>query len=289
MGIATIIVVVQLIIESLPISSSGHLALCKQFLHFFYSSTQLYVPPALEMITHVLNVAIIAIYFRTSWVPLFVRSVYSISTWRFVGIYRRFWVLIGTIVFYAFSAAVVTVVFYIFWHNSRTLIAFQLHDYAVFIGFCVTMFLLFSLRFVPEQKRYATLNLGMAILLGCVQGLALFPGVSRLASTYVVARWLQLRPRRASQTSFMIGVPVMLAGAVKDGIFAHDVPIAHFFSFNSLLILAVASLISYAALHLTVCLAYRHRLWWYGYYMILPLSLLFLLSFFTTNSVIMIK
>ena len=50
--------------------------------------------------------------------------------------------------------------------------------------------------------------------IGVIQGLAVFPGLSRSGSTIILALLLGIAPRRAAKFSFFISVPAILGGAL---------------------------------------------------------------------------
>lgn len=83
---------------------------------------------------------------------------------------------------------------------------------AVGIGLLATGALLLSLRLRLPVSRTEALPLWLYALLGAVQGLAVFPGVSRSGATLAAALWLGVAPGRAFALSFWLSVPA-IAGA----------------------------------------------------------------------------
>jgi undecaprenyl-diphosphatase len=53
-----------------------------------------------------------------------------------------------------------------------------------------------------------------AVAIGVIQGLAVFPGLSRSGSTIILALLLGIAPRRAAKFSFLISLPAIIGGAI---------------------------------------------------------------------------
>ncbi len=149
------------------------------------------------------------------------------------------------------------------------------------MGLLISAILLLSLPWAPPPS--ATPSNTHTLIIGCIlgltQGLALLPGISRFASTYVIARWLSLSPRRAMQTSFLMHLPLMGAAFLFDGIpLLLNTPFWHHCTFLShpcpfpLLVIGIATIIAtilaYGALFLSWRLALRNRLWVFGLYLL---------------------
>ncbi len=78
-----------------------------------------------------------------------------------------------------------------------------------------------------EQTEVDTLTWKQAILIGCVQCCALWPGMSRSASTILGGMLVGLSRRSAAEFSFLAAVPILAAAAGKDfldvlGVFSAD-------------------------------------------------------------------
>jgi undecaprenyl-diphosphatase len=106
--------------------------------------------------------------------------------------------------------------------------------------------------------------------MGCAQALALLPGVSRSGSTIAMARFLGIKPEKAAAFSFLMVVPVIIAGnllhiwkalnntgpSAFDGI-TPGLAIVGF---------VVAALVGYASVAWMVRLLNRTRFWRFGIY-----------------------
>jgi len=77
-------------------------------------------------------------------------------------------------------------------------------------------------RFVP--RRQAVLTLQMALLIGIVQGGAVFPGISRSGVTISLALMLGVMDRQAVTFSFLLSVPAILGAALLTGLDLLDAP-----------------------------------------------------------------
>lgn len=88
----------------------------------------------------------------------------------------------------------------------------------------VNGFLLYSLKFVPEREestnstRLSVHGIGIreAFLIGVVQGLAVVPGISRSGSTIVAALFLGAARPRAAEFSFFLSIPTILGALILE-------------------------------------------------------------------------
>lgn len=104
-------------------------------------------------------------------------------------------------------------------------------------GYAVVMVL--ADRFGRRERNVANVTLRDAIVIGCVQALALVPGTSRSGVTISAARILGFDRRDAARYSFLLSVPVILLASIYEmgGLIAGDEPVAW-------LQLAIAALVS---------------------------------------------
>jgi undecaprenyl-diphosphatase len=81
-------------------------------------------------------------------------------------------------------------------------------------------------RYGSKRRTRASLGIRDALLIGCAQAAALVPGVSRSGSTMVTSMALGMRRDESAQFVFLLGVPAILAAAVKEGLplLTHGIP-----------------------------------------------------------------
>jgi undecaprenyl pyrophosphate phosphatase UppP len=130
----------------------------------------------------------------------------------------------------------------------------------------------------PPRRLSGFLTIKKSIIIGTVQGVALLcPGLSRFGSTYVVGRWLNLSPRRAFQFSFLIQFPLILATFIFKGLPGIIKASAPIISFPLLGTIIISTLIAGLLFAWAYRLARAGQLWWFGVYMIVPITFLILL------------
>src|SRR5579872_6148497 len=189
----------QIVLESFPVSSSGHVRL----LECIFGSSDLFTAHSASgmqlvdtfgsvyHLAHGATVLVIALFFFNDWFYLLVNV-------------KRCWRIILEIAARVALADLITTILFLGFKSIDT------HRFPLGIGFAITALALGSLRFAPANNR-TRLTLAGAALLGLVQGLALLPGISRMATTFAAARWLGLRGYRAFQFSLLIQWPLIAA------------------------------------------------------------------------------
>lgn len=241
----------QIIIECLPISSSSHVRLVELLLAKF-NYPLLDFPKHAADLLNIATLGVIAIFFFKRW------SILLLHMYR--NIYLVFEIGARTCI----SAFITTIIYFIF----------QIIDVSFFpmsIGLCITALILFSSYYCPTNN-YQKPTITTSIILGIVQGIALLPGISRLASTVVVGRWLRLSPRHALETSFAIETPLMIAAFVRACIYlfkssAQDL----FFNPATISVMLFCSVIAYGCLWITWYCVHYNYLWVFAYYLVVPI------------------
>jgi undecaprenyl-diphosphatase len=281
-----LLIAIQIIIESFPISSSGHMMLAEYAIDRLHLSALPVLPGYFDHFLHGPAIFITAAYFYRYWtrlIMLIVRSFFSLIRARFVikrirWSQRRLLFLVSKIVCFVIVADMATAAFYVVKKAGFSLIGIP----GLAGGFILTGVLLLSERFAPTNT-LNTLTGFRALILGITQGVALLlPGVSRFASTVVCARWVGISRRRSLQFSFLMFMPLMVAAFFLQALPAmviHE-QMATLLQPAFLLHYVVFTLVSYAGFTLSCNMFLRGTIWKFGWYMMLPallaLSLLFL-------------
>lgn len=238
-------IAVQVILESLPISSSTHVHLFEKWLVAHeYGDFLLLIPPYVHDLMHMCTLCVLAFFYRRRWMPL-ARDLLFMRTYAINAFFRTAW------------SSMITVGFYFFWDVIQP-------DFSYKIGLFLTMCLLLSLYWwVERNERY---TLWHATVLGIVQGVALLPGISRLASTYTVLVWMGISARHAFQASFAAQVPLIIAAVVRASYYAYT---GSFFiqllQPAAVLSMLISMVCAYGALTWVVRRVYV-QLWWFGVY-----------------------
>jgi undecaprenyl-diphosphatase len=178
------------ILETIPLSSSTHVTFLEQFCSIADNSCL----TNLEYLMHGSMFVGIVLFFFDRWHFLF--------SSRAIAIIKRIFVL-------GFITNLATLIgFFLFFIEGYRI------PYSV--GFFLTSCLLISLLLVPKN-RSNNWNKKNALLIGLAQGIALSPGISRFAATFVTARWCKIKPSKAFEISFLIELPILSAAFAKGG------------------------------------------------------------------------
>lgn len=254
---SSLLIFIQIVSESFPVSSSGHIALavCVTTYYAMMSSAQLalfFSSSASLFLAHIPTIFMLLCFFRTTWIPLlrhiFVR-----------------WHICMHLILYAFIADSITACAYV---------VLKLYPYSLPLsyGFAITALMLFSLRWCRTNNTILTLR--HMILLGCAQSIALLPGISRFGTVYGVCRWLGVRPSKAFGVAWMLQWPLMVAGA---GIGLMEYVQGAFVAQPSLSALFFATGIAYGGLYSMYVAAQKNLLWLLSIYMLIPFIISYIL------------
>lgn len=201
--------ILQGLTEFLPVSSSGHLSL---FQHF----TGLDGEGAVTM-TIVFHLGTLAAVFIAFWDKIkklifeAFRMLKDIFTgkfkWKTMNPERRMIMMIIVSILPLFG-------FYIFRDFFERLSSDS--DIIVEgVAFLYTSALLFmSMKYGKGSRTAGETTVPAALTIGVFQGIALVPGISRSGSTISAALFTGMKREDAVEYSFILGIPVILAGAV---------------------------------------------------------------------------
>ena len=211
---AAVLGVIQGLTEFIPISSSAHLVVVPWV--FNWSD------PALESLTfdvalHLGTLVALVAFFWSDWVRLVKAGVASIVE-RNVGdnIDRKlaWFLVIGTI-----PGGVVGLLFErkieeLFHPSEGPIVSGSM----VWMGIIIAILgglLFLAERFARHVRKMEGLTLRDAILIGCSQALAIFPGVSRSGSTITAGLAVGLERETAARFSFLLSAPIIAGAGLK--------------------------------------------------------------------------
>lgn len=193
-----VLAVVQGITEFLPISSSGHLILIPNLMHWPDQGI------VVDVMTHLGTLFAVLIYF---W-----RDV-----WRLiVGALQLFKGKVtddGRLAIYIVLATIPAILFgivlkeygYADLERNVAVVAWNTILYGILM--------LIADRIGPQERTIANMTLGSALIIGVAQALALIPGTSRSGVTMTAARFLGFTRPDAARFSFLLAIPAT-AGAI---------------------------------------------------------------------------
>lgn len=179
----TFLAILQGVAEFLPISSSGHLVIGQHVLGVKDAGLQL------DVFLHVGTLLSVALYYRK-------------SLWRIVA--ERDFSYAAKIVLSALPAVAVYAVFKeeveSLFNNTKMVGALLMFTGAVLAG----------TRFLPTGTK--DVSFLRALWMGCMQAVALLPGVSRSGMTLAAARSGKVEPSKSAEFSFLMSAPLILGG-----------------------------------------------------------------------------
>lgn len=247
MDVTPIIIALPIILESFPISSSGHALLFERMIARYAPANAIApLPLYFDHLLHGPIALVLAIFFYPRW-SLLVRNA------------RRFFPVISKMLLLGFITESVTAIWYALLYNNKS--AFPLA-----LGFFITAILLASLRLCTNNN--GAWNYGNTLLIGSAQGIALLPGISRFAAVYVVARWLGIRSCKAFELSFLIEFPLSVAAFLLGLYKTLEVGNYNLLNLNLLLIMLISSVLLLFSFYGIRTLIARNALWIFSVYMI---------------------
>lgn len=217
--------IIEGITEWLPISSTGHLILAEGFLGSLGNET-IFTDSFMEMFEVVIQLgailAVVVIYFKKLWPFGFNKVERSAEGAKFKLVEENYvldkkdkWLLWAKVAVACLPVAIIGVLFNdqidAIFYNPLT-ISITLIVYGV-------SFILLELW---NKKRNFKINdvkdisFKMALIIGCVQVLAVIPGTSRSGVTILIAMLLLCNRSASAEFSFFLSIPVMFgASALK--------------------------------------------------------------------------
>lgn len=248
----------QIILEMLPISSSSHLRLLEQWFkrRFSWDIADYFKQRniALTDVYHFLHVPTLLVvvhFFGSAWFrwlaqpELFVR-----------------------IVIWVFIVNVITVTFYYLFKKYSI-------SWPLFFGMCITaLVLLLTGTCTGIGSNVNDWNFTTAIYLGIVQGIALLPGISRLAFTTAAGCCIGIPLLHSFYISWFMYVPLMIAAIGKSVINLYRKgTLAQLLNWRICLVMLVSGIISWYVFTRVLYLILINKWWLFGWYMLIPIGL----------------
>lgn len=233
--------IIQGLTEFLPISSSGHLVILKDVLNQEIQNFNF------EIMLHLGTVFSIIIYYRLDLLKMIKLN----SNSR----YNIFLIFIGCI-----PISVIGILF-------KDLIELHFNDIKFLpYSFLLTAIVLFLTKFSFGSKK---MNLKIAFIVGLLQILALFPGISRSGITISTLLLLGVNKDEAIRFSFFMAIPLILGASLI------SIEISNFSS--SIIGILISFIFGWLAIYLSNLLLKNQKYWMFSIYcFIISIILLFI-------------
>jgi len=248
---AIILGLIQGISEFLPVSSSGHLLV---FYHIFD-------------ITAEDNLTFIIVLNMGSLLPLL--FVFRKDIWELIK--NPFQKMTALLIVATIPLIIVTLLFEEFIESMFHVI------YFLPIGFVITgVVLLLSDRMNKNDKEITGIRFIDAVLIGCAQAVAVFPGISRSGSTISATMARGINRENAAKFSFLMSVPAAIGALVfRISRIIRDPSLFEGLSFPNLIAgFLTAAIIGYFAINIMFTIVKKAKLKYFALYYIFALALI---------------
>lgn len=194
---AIILGIIQGLTEFLPVSSSGHLELGKEF---FGGMDNLQESIQMSVVLHFATALSTLLVFRKDIAEIF------------NGIIRREREALRFLYYIILSMIPATIVALLFEDQLEAFFGSNILYVGIFL-IITACFLLFSDRAISRGK---DVNTPESIIIGAAQAIALLPGISRSGSTIAVSLLLGVDREKAARFSFLMVIPLIFGKMAKD-------------------------------------------------------------------------
>ncbi len=254
--------ILQGLTEFLPVSSSGHLSL---FQHFFGMDGENAVTITLVMHLGTLVAVFVAFWAKIKLLIIeafsMLKDIFTLKfTFKNMNEKRRMICLIFVSILPLFG--------FVLFKDAFSSLASDASILIEGVGFLYTSALIFlstSKSFDNGTKTPANLEFRSALWIGFFQGVARVPGVSRSGSTISAALISKMKREDAVEYSFILGIPVILAGALVElldvGGVAENIGIA-----SLIVSFVTAAIVGYFAIALIKIMVVSDKYKYFGYY-----------------------
>jgi undecaprenyl-diphosphatase len=199
---AIILGLVQGITEFLPISSTGHLVLAREWLMIEGINAL-----AFDAILHFATTAAVILYF---WSDLWRLLQVALRKLGRLPVAQKDMILLYALIIGTIPAVIIGVIL-----EPFVVANLQTASIVAMVLFCASIFFLYTeWRYTVAPPR-ETLTLKKGLQIGCFQALALLPGMSRSGTTIAGGMLLGLTRIEATRFSFLLAIPITLGVGIK--------------------------------------------------------------------------
>lgn len=207
---AIVLGLVQGLAEFLPVSSSGHLALMQDIFGVEADKVLLFA-----VLLHLGTlVSVFIVYWSDIWelIVELCATVRDLCTGKGLRLEERPVRKLGVMIIVAtIPTAIIGLVFNDFFSGMYTSMV------AVGVGFLITGVIMFiAERMGSANKDIRKMNFRNAIFVGVLQGIAIYPGISRSGSTLVGGLTAGLKREFAVKFAFLISIPSILGSVILE-------------------------------------------------------------------------
>jgi undecaprenyl-diphosphatase len=256
---AVLLGVLQGLTEFLPVSSSGHLALCQQLIVGFEQPGVL-----LDVMLHAGTAAAVVVYFRRELHDILLLGVMPFGRKDGAVGDREAKKLLAGIIIASIPTAVIGVLMearveWLFGQMAGVGAALVVTGAVLIAGERIG-------RMVEEMP--GSPGLKASFIIGVAQGISVIPGISRSGATISVARGLGITGSEAARFSFLASLPA-IAGATLYSVIGQREAIMKFSFSDATAYVAgplVAAVVGYAAIGLVMRMVKSGTLIWFSVY-----------------------
>ena len=194
---AAILGIVQGLTEFIPVSSSGHLIIAREFLGIPDQGN------LFDAILHLATLVAVFIYFRADWISMFQAWINGNRIMRRTRLSRRLLILI---VLATLPALLVGL-------RANQWIESHFRGLLTVAVFMIVVGLIFIVveRLIQPKGNLNQLNWSRALAIGLAQAMAIMPGISRSGATIVTGMYMGLKREVAAKFSFLMAAPIIAA------------------------------------------------------------------------------
>jgi undecaprenyl-diphosphatase len=268
---AIVLAIIQGLTEFLPVSSTAHLTIIPQLLHWEDPGL------AFDVALHLGTLAAVLIYFFRDWVQVILNGI-GIS-YRGAKSDENSRTLLWLLILGSIPAGLAGLKFQKYAeHALRT--PYVIGASMIVLGFIMWL----ADRVSTERNELDKMTWLDALFVGIAQALAIIPGVSRSGVTITAARFREFSRDSAARFSFLLSTPVIAGAAAKDAWDLHKTGLADNMVMPYVIGIVVSGVVGLAVIAFFIQYLKRNSLSVFVWYRILFGIIIIALAFFRVIS-----